>query len=120
MDETMMRGVTDSPYASRILRIRAMAMPLTARLSDSVPPEVKITSSGRAPKSAASEARAASSAFAAVFPALCTLIGFAYASVRNGIIARMTSSLTGSVEAASRYMPVIASPIPDRCCGRCG
>ena len=36
--------------------MRAMAMPLMARLSDSVPPEVKITSSGRAPNAAANDA----------------------------------------------------------------
>ena len=59
------------------LRMRAMAMPLMARLSDSVPPEVKITSSGRAPNAAANDARAASSARAAVLPGWCTLAGLA-------------------------------------------
>ena len=61
-------GTGDVVVVFRSRLIWASAMPLMARLSASVPPEVKITSFGRAPKSAAKEARAASSARAAVLP----------------------------------------------------
>ncbi len=47
---------------------RANAMPLTARLSASVPPEVKMISPGRAPKTAATRSRASSNARAARWP----------------------------------------------------
>ena len=47
---------------------RARAMPLSARLSASVPPEVKTISPGRAPRTAAARSRASSSARAARWP----------------------------------------------------
>ena len=47
---------------------RARAMPLTARLSASVPPEVKTTSPGRQPRALAVAARAPASAVAAASP----------------------------------------------------
>jgi hypothetical protein len=43
-------------------------MPLTARLSDSVPPEVTMSSAGRHPSSAAISERAAARARAALSP----------------------------------------------------
>jgi len=51
---------------------RAAKMPLTARLSLSVPPEVKITSDGRAPRSAAIDSRDSSTRRRADRPEVCS------------------------------------------------
>ncbi len=51
---------------------RAEKMPLTARLSLSVPPEVKITSDGRAPRSAAIDSRDSSTRRRADRPEVCS------------------------------------------------
>ena len=56
---TIARGVTSD---------RASAMPRTARLSASVPPDVKTISEGSAPMSAATAARASSSTALARWP----------------------------------------------------
>ena len=50
---------------------RAQQMPLTARLSLSVPPPVKTTSDGRAPSAAASCSRDSSTTRRACRPAAC-------------------------------------------------
>ena len=47
-------------------------MPFTARLSLSVPPPVKITSDGRAPRTAAIRSRASSTVRRAQRPAACS------------------------------------------------
>jgi len=52
-------------------RRRAQYMPLTARLSLSVPPLVKITSDGRAPSAAATRSRDSSTRRRAPRPAAC-------------------------------------------------
>lgn len=59
-------------FSSRL----AQYSPLTARLSASVPPEVKITSDGCAPAAAASVSRASSTARLARRPAPCSDEGF--------------------------------------------
>ena len=57
-----------SPSASA----RAQNSPLIARLSDSVPPEVKITELGRVPRSAAMRSRASSTMRRVSRPAECS------------------------------------------------
>lgn len=99
-------GVDADAAAALVSRSRliwASAMPLTARLSASVPPEVKITSPACAPRSVAKDARAASRARAAVLPLAWTLDGLPYPSVRKGVIASITLAGTASDAAASRY-----------------
>ena len=51
---------------------RASQAPLTARLSDSVPPEVKTTSDGRAPSAAPIRSRASSTTARAARPEVCS------------------------------------------------
>ena len=51
---------------------RAQKMPLTARLSLSVPPPVKMTSDGRAPSAAAARSRASSTTRRARRPGPCS------------------------------------------------
>ena len=72
---------------------RAQKIPLTARLSLSVPPDVKITSDGRAPNAAAIRSRASSTRRRAVRPAACSDDAFptwcawaAYASTASASI----------------------------------
>src|SRR5437867_4445655 len=79
------------------------ATPLIARLIDSVPPEVKITSLGsRAPMSFASCSRARSTAFSASQPKeWFRLAGWPNFSVKYGIIASTTRGSTGVVDCAS-------------------
>ena len=83
-------------------------MPLIARLFASVPPEVKITSLWRIPKTAATRARASASACAALSPTVWWLDGLPYTPARYGSIASSTSGRTGVVAALSRYS--VASP----------
>src|SRR6266511_5802553 len=70
---------------------------VTARLHDSVPPLVKISSCGLARKSAASLSRALSMAARAARPAKCTLDGFPKCRSRYGSIASRASSQSGVV-----------------------
>ncbi len=51
---------------------RASQVPLTARLSASVPPEVKTTSDGRQPSAAATRSRDSSTVLRAARPAVCS------------------------------------------------
>ena len=88
--------------ASRCRAAAAIAMPLTARLLASVPPDVKMTSLGRMPRTRATRARASASASAAASPTVWWLDGLPNQRVRNGIIASSTSGRTGVVAALSR------------------
>ena len=77
-------------------------MPLTARLSLSVPPAVKMTSDGRAPRPAAMPSRASSRRRRAARPAVCrveALPTVPYAAV----IASMAAGCIGVEAAWSRY-----------------
>ena len=76
--------------------------PSTARLSDSVPPEVMTTSSTCAPKQRATRSRASSSAARASRPQRCVDDGFPKRGPKNGSIAAKTSGRTGVVAAWSR------------------
>src|SRR5262245_6509998 len=82
------------------------AIPLIARLIDSVPPEVKISSFGsRAPMSFAIWSRARSTAFSASQPnEWLRLAGWPNFSVKYGIIASTTRGSTGVVDWASMKM----------------
>ena len=94
------RGGDDVPAA----RGRPPApAPRTARLFDSVAPEVNTMSSGRAPISAATCARASSTAACASWPkACCRLEGLPNFSVKYGSIAASTAGSTGVVAWWSR------------------
>ena len=76
-------------------------MPLTARLSASVPPLVKITSDGRAPSASASCSRDSSTVRRACRPELCSEDGLPTRAIVADIAA-MTSSSIGVVAAWSR------------------
>ncbi len=78
------------------------ATPRTAMLSDSLPLAVKTTSAGSAPTSAATDARASSTAARARCPNQWRLEGFPYCSRRNGSIASSTRGSTGVVALWSR------------------
>jgi hypothetical protein len=69
-------------------------MPLMARLSDSVPPEVKTSSSGETPRNRAISSRAASTASRASRPKPWMLEAFPNRSVKYGSIAASTSGWT--------------------------
>ena len=58
--------------AARVGRTAGAEDPATARLSDSVPPEVKSTSLGRAPSASAIVSRDSSTRRRAARPALCS------------------------------------------------
>ena len=73
------------------------ATPKMARLSASVPPLVKTISLGRAPMSAATEARARSTAPRALWPKEWTEFGLPYSAEKYGSIAARTSGSTGVV-----------------------
>ena len=80
---------------------RAQKVPLTARLSDSVPPLVKMTSLGRAPTAAANSSRDSSTTRRATRPEVCrdeALPVMASCSV----IASMACGTIGVVAAWSR------------------
>ncbi len=76
---------------------RAQKMPLTARLSLSVPPVVRITSEGRAPSASAMSSRASSTARLARLPEVCSdealptrdkaLVSAAAAAGSSGVVA---------------------------------
>ena len=78
-------------------------MPLTARLSASVPPLVKITSDGRASRAPASRSRDSSMIRRACRPEVCTEEGLPTAPVLeariDAEIASMTSGSIGVVAA---------------------
>ena len=76
-------------------------MPLTARLSASVPPEVKTTSLGRAPSAAAIRSRDSSTTLRPARPAPCRLLAL---PVRPSCstIASTASGTIGVVAAWSR------------------
>ena len=80
----------------------AKAAPLMAILSASEPPAVKTISSGDAPIAAATRSRARSMSRRTSRPNECMLEGLPYLSVKYGIMASMTSRLTGVVAALSR------------------
>ena len=81
----------------------ASAAPTTARLSASVPPEVKITWFGSAPSASAIVRLAASIPARAARPKRCGEEGFPNASgPRNGSMASSTSGRTAVVAAWSR------------------
>ena len=73
-----------------------------ARWFPSVPPEVNTTSSGSAPISAATWARASSTAARAFRPAAWMLDGLAHASASARPIASRTSGSSGAVALWSR------------------
>ena len=83
---------------------RPQKMPLIARLSASVPPDVKMTSLGRAPRDFASVSRASSTARRAVRPAECSddALPVRCASATN---AASAAADMGVVAAWSRYAP---------------
>src|SRR5690606_26473887 len=89
-------------------RLDPSAMPLTARLSASVPPDVNTTSLARTPSTAAMRARASARASAARSPRVCELDGLPNSAVRYGHIASSTSRRTGVVAAESRYNTSVA------------
>ena len=73
--------------------------PMIARLSPSVPPDVKTISSGCALRQAAMRDLASSSAVRASRPQRCTLDGLPKRAPKNGVIASSTSERTGVVAA---------------------
>ena len=73
-------------------------MPLTARLSLSVPPAVKITSEGRAPNFCASASRASSIRRRAVRPVVCSEDALP-AAAKTAVIASMAAGYIGVVAA---------------------
>ncbi len=75
----------------------ARAAPLTARVSDSVPPEVKTISSGRTPRADATASRADSTAFLAARPGAWIEEGLAAREVSHGSIASSASGRRGVV-----------------------
>ncbi len=83
----------------RPLALAAQATPLRARLSASVPPEVKTISRGFAPSAAAIRSRASSSPWRARRPEAWMLEGLPWCSVRYGSIASSTSGRSGEVAA---------------------
>src|SRR5512135_30542 len=85
-------------------RVRAAsAAPTTARLSDSVPPDVKNTWVGSAPRALATCRRACSRPARAARPKRWALDGLPKVSPRYGSTASRTSGRTGVVAAWSRY-----------------
>ncbi|OPZ85336.1 MAG: hypothetical protein BWY76_01457 [bacterium ADurb.Bin429] len=80
----------------------ARAAPFSARLSLSVPPEVKMTSLIAQPSQSATVSRAASSAARAARPAACRLDGLPNASRANGTITASARGSSGVVAALSR------------------
>ena len=81
----------------------ARAHPITARLSASVPPDVKITWLGSTPRASAMRRFASSTPARAARPKRCGEEGFPKASgPRYGSIASSTSGRTGVVAALSR------------------
>jgi hypothetical protein len=74
-----------------------MAMPLIARLSASLPLAVKTMPSGSQPSSAATCARARSTASWAALPYSCALDGLPNSSSKYGRIASRTSGAIGVV-----------------------
>ncbi len=76
-------------------RPRAIATPLTAMLSDSVPPEVKTISSLPTRRKWATCSRAVSRPSRASRPKPCTLDGLPNRSLKYGSIASTTSGCTG-------------------------
>ncbi len=102
------RYVTSKPWASSVWHVRntawcsifevmrwprprARASPFTPKLSDSVPPEVKTSSSGAMARKRAMRSRATSTASRAARPKPCTLDGFPKTSWKYGIISATTS-----------------------------
>jgi hypothetical protein len=84
------------------VRFRWFTNPKIARLLDSVPPEVKIISCGRAFNISAIFLREASTAVLAFTPILVIEPGLPKLSVQNGFMAVSTSFLTGVVAEWSR------------------
>ena len=68
---------------------------MSARLFDSVAPEVKTISSGSAPMKAATRPRASSSVSVASSPTPCSEAGLPNRSVKYGSIASTTRGSTG-------------------------
>ena len=79
----------------------AHSVPLTARLSDSVPPEVRTISLGRDPRHAAMRSRASSTTARAARPLVCSDEGLPTAPIVSAI-ASTTCGRTGVVAAWSR------------------
>jgi len=80
---------------------RAQKSPLTARLSASVPPLVKMTSLARAPNTSAICSRASSTTRRARRPALCSDEGLPRRA-SSSVIAAIASGTIGVVAAWSR------------------
>jgi hypothetical protein len=76
-------------------------MPLTARLSDSVPPEVNTTSLGRQPNACAIVSRDSSTTRRACRPDACSELGLPTSS-RWAVIASTAAGTIGVVAAWSR------------------
>ena len=80
---------------------RAQWMPLTARLSASVPPEVNTTSPGRQPSACAIVSRDSSTTRRACRPEACSELGLP-TSRRCAVIASTAAGTIGVVAAWSR------------------
>lgn len=125
-------GFGESATAASPVCAGAHGDAFVARLSDSVPPEVKITSSGRAPNAAANDARAASSARAAVLPGLVHAgrIGVGLSQERGhglddcrahcSVAAASRYSSPGSPDALGVSAMTSSNPIRGRCCAQSG
>ncbi len=95
----MLHGRAEDAAPARIGRAtRARKMPATARLSDSVPPEVKITSLGRAPSASAMDSLDSSTRRRASRPEVCSDEALPVADIAS-VIAATTSGSTGVVAA---------------------
>ena len=81
---------------------RSASVPRTARLSDSVPPDVNTISVGSAPSTCATRSRASSTATRASRAIRCEPEALPKRSAANGAIASITSGRTGDVAAWSR------------------
>ena len=79
------------------------SVPSTARCSAWVPPEVKLTSSARAPSPAATASRAASSSTRERRPGPCSRSGSAQPSSSAATSAARATGCSGAPDAASRY-----------------
>ena len=93
-----------SRTARPLSRSAASATPSTARLADSVPPEVKTTSPGSRPRKAATSSRASSSRRRPRWAGGWLPVGFPSGVAWTSAIAARTSGRSGVVAALSRYV----------------
>ena len=100
-DGVVLDGAGQDPGPGRFGVRRAQYRPLTARLSASVPPEVKTTSLGRAPSASARVSRASSTVRRARRPAACSEEALPV-TASCSVIASTASGSMGVVAAWSR------------------